>query len=174
MELELIFFSIGLCYLLLWLYRTLQTLRRVFFGTKVTPERYGVDSWALVTGCTEGIGKALVTELAARGFNVVLVARNLEKLEKCAREVQEKHKRETRVIAFDFAKDCSTEAYSRIVAKVQDLDISVLVNNVGIISSPHGFVMTPSDKIYEETVVNTYPQALLTKGFLNSFEQRYR
>ena len=44
-------------------------------------ERYGKGSWAIVTGCTEGIGKAFCFVLADLGFNLVLVSRNEKKLE---------------------------------------------------------------------------------------------
>jgi short-subunit dehydrogenase len=36
----------------------------MFFGTKVTTDRYGKDSWAVITGCTDGIGRTLTLELA--------------------------------------------------------------------------------------------------------------
>lgn len=36
--------------------------------------------WACVTGCTDGIGKAYVEELAKRDLNLVLISRSLEKL----------------------------------------------------------------------------------------------
>lgn len=41
----------------------------------------------MVTGCTEGIGKAFAIELASRGFNIVLMSRNIEKLNATAKEV---------------------------------------------------------------------------------------
>ena len=43
--------------------------------------KFGKGSWAVVTGCTEGIGKAFCFELASLGFNLVLVSRNGSKLE---------------------------------------------------------------------------------------------
>lgn len=42
--------------------------------------RYGVDSWALVTGATDGIGEQLCYQLAKSGFNIVLIGRSDEKL----------------------------------------------------------------------------------------------
>ena len=43
-------------------------------------KRYGTGSWALVTGSSEGIGKAIAMELARSGFNIVLSARTQSKL----------------------------------------------------------------------------------------------
>lgn len=59
-----------------------STFLRIAFN-KLTPqwaEKYGKGSWAMVTGCTEGIGKAFCFELAALGFGLVLVSRNPSKL----------------------------------------------------------------------------------------------
>ena len=97
-----------------WACRFLLLLRNIFFGTKVTPQRYGKDSWAVVTGSTDGIGKALALELAARGFNIALISRDSQKLANVAKEIQLKHKRDTRVIQFDFTEGSSYDAYLKI------------------------------------------------------------
>ena len=52
-------------------------------------EKYG--QWAVVTGCTQGIGYAYANELAARGMDVVLVSRNLLKLQDCANMLEQNH-----------------------------------------------------------------------------------
>ena len=85
----------------------------------------------MVTGSTDGIGKQVALELAARGFNMVLIARNIEKLEATQKEVRAKGV-ETRVIVFDFCDDTSLQAYSALTKKLAGLDVSVLVNNVGL------------------------------------------
>ncbi|KAG8537708.1 hypothetical protein GDO81_024044, partial [Engystomops pustulosus] len=48
-------------------------------------KKYG--GWAVVTGATDGIGKAYAEELAKRGFDVVLISRTLSKLKNVAKEI---------------------------------------------------------------------------------------
>jgi 17beta-estradiol 17-dehydrogenase / very-long-chain 3-oxoacyl-CoA reductase len=92
-DLEFIVFYIGAFFLLRFLWRLLQVFTRLFFGTKVTTERYGAESWAIVTGCTDGIGKQLALQLAERGFHIVLISRNLNKLDEIARTIQRQYRR---------------------------------------------------------------------------------
>ena len=66
----------------------------------VNLKKYG--SWAVVTGCTDGIGKAYAEALAKRGLNIVLISRTLSKLEDLAKELEEKYSIHTKVIAADF------------------------------------------------------------------------
>jgi len=51
----------------------------------------GDNSWALVTGATDGIGHALCHELSARGFNIVLHGRNEAKLTRVREEFETAH-----------------------------------------------------------------------------------
>ncbi|KAK8375271.1 hypothetical protein O3P69_020325 [Scylla paramamosain] len=96
-------------------------------GLNVNLKKLG--DWAVVTGATDGIGKAYVFELARRGFNIVLISRTPYKLQNVAAEVSTKYKTETRIIDVDFTK---TDIYERLERELRDLDIGVLVNNVGM------------------------------------------
>ena len=82
-----IIFWLGAYQMMWWLYRWGALLYRTFFGTLASTQRYGKGSWAVCTGCTEGIGKAQAFHLAGLGFNIVLVSRSLEKLNNVAREL---------------------------------------------------------------------------------------
>ncbi|KAI4571368.1 hypothetical protein MJG53_013474 [Ovis ammon polii x Ovis aries] len=83
----------------------------------------------VVTGATSGIGKAYARELARRGLNVVLISRDLSKLKHEAREIERLYGKSTRVIQVDFTG--GLEIYETIEAGLKDLEIGVLVNNVG-------------------------------------------
>ena len=49
--------------------------------------RFGMLCLVVVTGATDGIGKAYATQIARRGMNVVLISRSLEKLQAVAQEI---------------------------------------------------------------------------------------
>ncbi|VDP94973.1 unnamed protein product [Echinostoma caproni] len=60
--------------------------------------------WAIVTGATDGIGKAYAQELARDGLNIMLISRNMEKLESVAKEIQDAHNVKTKVVQCDFTQ----------------------------------------------------------------------
>lgn len=82
-----IVYWMGVCQLTWWVCRVISLLLRTFAGVQCTTGRYGADSWAVVTGASDGIGLAAAKNLARRGFNIVLVARSAEKLNECAEAI---------------------------------------------------------------------------------------
>jgi short-subunit dehydrogenase len=64
-------------------------------------ERYG--PWAVVAGASEGLGAAFAEALAARGLNVVIVARRAEPLNALVAGIRTRHGVQTRAIALDLS-----------------------------------------------------------------------
>ena len=126
----------------------------------------------MVTGCTDGIGKAIAEELASRGFNIVMISRSKAKLEVCARELEKSHGVKTRIVAFDVCQDTSIEAYQKLVSEAikDDMEVSVLINNVGIgtVSAMKDLNDPESSKAYNFVAGNCYPVVLLTQQLLHS------
>lgn len=92
----------------------------------------GSNSWACVTGASDGIGLAFAQELLAAGFNVLLHGRNATKLGKIRSQLsQEFPEREVDLVVADASK--YDDSYSTVVAKISSLPgkLTVLVNNVG-------------------------------------------
>lgn len=44
-------------------------------------QKYGEDSWAVVTGGSDGIGREFCIQLAKEGFHIVVIARNIQKMD---------------------------------------------------------------------------------------------
>jgi hypothetical protein len=89
-----------------------------------------MDRWAIITGASSGIGKALAFEFAAGGFNLLLTARNETALAEVASQCREKHHVEIEVVAADLS--CA-DAVKNLVGVITDRphQYEVLVNNAG-------------------------------------------
>ena len=96
--------------------------------------RYG-GGWALITGASDGIGKQYCKELARSGFNIVLMARDETKLDAVAKELREQHTVQTKIIVYDFSElstqDSAQLLKTKLEVELKDIDVSILVNNVG-------------------------------------------
>ncbi|KAK3314092.1 short chain dehydrogenase/reductase [Apodospora peruviana] len=112
-------------------------------------------AWALVTGASDGIGRALSHELASRGFNVVLHGRNPPKLERVQRDLQAAFpRRDFRSLVAD-ATHCITapDMFRDIVARVSDLHLTVLINNAG--GTPPGTAFKALDSYSHKDITDT-------------------
>jgi len=90
------------------------------------------NSWAIVTGASEGIGLGFVEQLALLGFNVILISRTESKLVAKVKELKQKYpNRDFNYIAKDFTQGSSLSFYQEIFDFCKKLDVSLLVNNVG-------------------------------------------
>ncbi len=106
-----------------------------------------MKKWALVTGATAGIGESFTRLLAAKGFNLVLVARDETRLHERAAGLKENFGAESVVIVADLATEAGC-------AKVEDYiranEIEVLINNAGFGINK---AFTMSDLAKEEEVL---------------------
>jgi short-subunit dehydrogenase len=88
--------------------------------------RYG--PWAVVTGASDGIGRAFARQLASMGMNLVLVARGAERLAALADELRARHGVACRAVPTDLS---DLEATARMIESTRDLDVGLLVAAAG-------------------------------------------
>jgi len=162
---------------LLLLWKIILKGFRLFHSAYLTKElpliqRYGKASWALVTGCTDGIGLQFCHSLAKRGFNLVMISRNEEKIREKMREIVKLYP-DTQFLCIpaDFSQGTNPEFYEAIFSKVKHLDISIIVNNVGILFKTL-LKDTPAQEVLNTCVVNLLPQALFHNLFLPTLQSR--
>jgi len=89
-----------------------------------------MSRWAIITGASSGIGKALAFEFAAGGFNLFLVARNETALRNVAAQCRQQHRVEAEVFGADLS--CS-DSVENLVTRLRSnsSQFEVLVNNAG-------------------------------------------
>jgi uncharacterized protein len=86
--------------------------------------------YALITGASKGIGRAIAEELATRGYNILLVARSEDLLQQVAGEISARYRSKTDWMALDLSSpDAPQNVYDWCRAK--GYDVSILVNNAG-------------------------------------------
>ena len=87
-----------------------------------------MSSWALVTGATSGIGESFTRLLASNRYNIVLVARDVPRLQERAQGLESKYGIKTHVIQADLATDEGCLVIEKYILENQ---IGVLINNAG-------------------------------------------
>ncbi|MDF9797303.1 short-subunit dehydrogenase [Catalinimonas alkaloidigena] len=87
-------------------------------------------NYTLITGASSGIGEALARRCAQEGFNLILVARSTEALEKIAKEIEGKHKVVVKVYTADLlSPDAAYHLYTH--CQKNNWPIRILINNAG-------------------------------------------
>lgn len=87
---------------------------------------FGIDlttqgKWAVITGATDGLGKAFAKALAQKGMDIVLVSRSMSKLKDVAAEIERDYRVDTRVVEADLTE--GQIVYAEIAKATQDLEV---------------------------------------------------
>lgn len=131
-------------------------------------DRYG--GWALITGASSGIGRAMAGEVAARGMPCVIISNEQEPLEYARDELIAEHGVEVEALCVELAE---AEVAQRISSHLGDRELGLLVNNASFgRASPFG---AESIDTYRRMIaVNVDAYVALTHQFLPDMVRRGR
>lgn len=117
---------------------------------------------ALITGASSGMGRDMAKELSQKGYDLILVARDLEKLQ----EVKKELKTNVEIVCMDLSKE---ENCKKIHENYKDIDI--LINNAGFGDCGY-FTKTKLEKEIVMIETNIIAYHILTKLYLQDMKEK--
>ena len=169
MDISNIFYFIGFSVTLYYSLKFIHFFLH-FFSKKIDIKTryYQKDSWAIVTGASDGIGKEFAKKFASLGFNVCLMARNKEKTDNVVKKIQFLSPNiKLQSFICDF-KDAGNDDFAdKMRIKLLEFeDICILVNNVGLGANAF-FLDATWEDMRDMINVNCLPIVLMTKLLSN-------
>jgi uncharacterized protein len=133
---------------------------------------------AVITGASSGLGVAFARTLAARGWDLLLIARREDRLRSIAREIGEQYHVRAEILAADLTDDAGLAAAA---ARIRDAaDLGVLVNNAGFGTLGYFFESDPrlqvqmhclhvlaTMRLSHAALANLVPRAMAGTGIIN-------
>jgi uncharacterized protein len=129
-------------------------------------EKYG--PWALITGASSGIGAEFARQLAAKGLNLVLVARRSDRLRELGNMLKQEHKIQSRIVVCDLAE---LDFLPTLRSMLEGIDVGLLVNNAGF-SNTGEFLANDLEKEIELLHVNCRAALILAHEFGKQMKTR--
>ena len=135
---------------------------------KSLKKRYG--PWAVITGASDGIGKAFAEEAAKHGINVILIARRKVFLDSLSRELINQYDVEAHVIVADLSSD---DGVNLMLKETEQFDVGLFIASAGFGTSGD-FVDIPLETELNMLDVNCRAVIASTHHFAKRFKDRSR
>ena len=147
-----------------------------FYKTFLRPAKdlKKLGKWAVITGATDGIGRAYALALAKKGISIVLISRTESKLQEVKSEIEKEGKTgvEVQYIVCDYSK-FDKAAQDSMKKKLQGLEIGILINNVGIgYRYPRFFDELPDEEVQQMLTLNIDSAVWMTRMVLPGMLER--
>jgi uncharacterized protein len=117
----------------------------------------------LITGASSGIGYELANIFAKKGFSLILVARNKNKLETVTENLKKQYNVKIKMIIQDLSSEYASEKIFDQIKK-ENIEVNTLINNAGL-GYCGLFPNMPSEKVSEIIKVNIQSLTKLTRLF---------
>lgn len=123
--------TFGAVSLALFATKVSKSLFKVFLRPGKNLKKLG--KYAVITGATDGIGKAFALGLAKKGLSLVLISRTEQKLQQVKAEIDSKgyENVDVKIVVCDYS-NFDDKAQLKVKNDIKDLDVGVLINNVGV------------------------------------------
>ncbi|KAG1358914.1 Very-long-chain 3-oxoacyl-coa reductase 1 [Cocos nucifera] len=130
-------------------------------------------SWALITGATDGIGKAFAFQLAHKGLDLLLIGRNPNKLRQVSNEIKAKHPCiKIKLLVIDLAGDL-LDGVRSLEEEIRGLDVGIMVNNAGMTYPRYMYFHEVEEELWEGLVkVNVEAATRVTRAVLPGMIKR--
>ncbi len=133
------------------------------FGATAMSQHKG---YALITGASSGIGAVYADRLARAGYDLILVARNQQRLEQLATRLKASTQRDVEVIAADLNLPADLARIAQLAQ--DDSRISLLVNNAGV-GATASLLESDADKMDAMILLNVLALTRLAKAAATNF-----
>ncbi len=130
-------------------------------------QKYG--PWAVIAGASEGIGASLADQLASRGLDLVLIARNGALLEHVAAGVRERHGVRARALVQDLT---DPDVGARVADATDGLDVGLLIYNAGASDRTTTFLENEVDYSLEQIKLDCIGPTALAHHFGHAMRER--
>ena len=125
--------------------------------------------YTLLTGASQGLGKAMTFELAKRGMNLILVALPDSGLEDLASFIKQNYAVDVQFLELDLSKSNNYYKISKFIDKY-NISLKYLINNAGVLS--RGLFEELDDQfIHDQIMVNVTAPTMLTKILLKNLKE---
>ena len=125
---------------------------------------------ALVTGTSSGIGKCYAEQLAALGYNLIIISRDENSLKDVAQSIESEQGVKVRVLAKDLATLTAAEELFAWT-KAEGYAVDVLINNAGMFSFCD-ILNTPIERIHQAITLHDITNTVLCKLFAADMAER--
>lgn len=126
--------------------------------------------YTLITGASSGIGEEFARQFAARGHDLVLVARSRDRLEALASRLRAQHAVAVTVVPLDLAQPGAAAQLHRTTVEL-GIEIDTLVNNAGF--ATHGDVAdADAERLAAQIQLNCGTLVAITTVYLHAMKQR--
>lgn len=126
--------------------------------------------WALIVGASVGLGKAWAMECAKRGFNVIVCARSLGKLQDVTKEIREQYQVSTKEFVCDISE---SKALDVISDAIEGLDIGMMIYNAAIETG--GYFIKVDEKYHRQQLIgNAEIPTLLSHKICRNMARKHR